>query len=103
MNRSRPTVQASVDLDLRVPRDKPGDLEDGVTALLERVTGVRHAEVVAVNGVRPSPLDIYVTARVAVSMTPTHEDPAGVREALADGFGVIDVDAVTLVAPEVER
>lgn len=96
----RPTTRAAVTLDLRVPRGEPGDLLDGVRALVERIDDVSDVEVREVEGVRPSPLDIYVTARVTLAMTPVHEDAAGVRQTLADGFGVLDVDAVALRAGE---
>lgn len=96
MHRPRPTVHAVATLELRVPRGETGDLLDGARALLERVDGVEDAEIQEVEGVRPSPLDLYVTARAAVAMAPVHEDAAGVRQTLADGFGVIDVAAVTI-------
>lgn len=96
----RPTTQAAVTLDLRVPRGEPGDLLDGVRAVLERVDGVTDVEVREVESVRPSPLDIYVTARATLALAPVHEDAAGVRQTLADGFGVLDVDAVALRAGE---
>lgn len=94
--RPRPTVRACVDCELRVPRGGPGDLVEGVTALLERVAEVHEASVREVETVRPSPLDIYVTARVAVALDPVHEDPAGVRQTLTDGFGVLAVEDVTI-------
>ena len=94
----RPTTYAAVTLDLRVPRDKPGDLIDGVRTVLERVDGVSDVEIREVEGVRPSPLDIYVTAHATLAVAAVHEDPAGVRQTLAGGFGVLDVDAVALRA-----
>lgn len=95
---TRPTVRAAVTLDLRVPRGQPGDLLDGVRAVIERIDGVERAEVREVEGVRPTPLDIYLTAHATLALAAVHENPAGVRQTLTDGFGVIDVDAVALRA-----
>ena len=96
-------MQACVDCELRVPRGKPGDLVDGVTAVLERIPDVRDAEVREVERVHPTPFDLTVTGRVDVTMAAACDDPAVVQETLEDGFGVIDVGVVALTPEEVDR
>jgi|GEM_PF-6503331 len=90
-------VEATVALELRVPRGEPGGLTDGVVAVLERVAGVRAVTVDHVHTVRPSPADLYVTATVdlAFALDLDRDDERTVRTTLTDGFGVIDVESVT--------
>lgn len=98
MHEPRPAVEATVDLDLRVPRGTPGSLVDGIVAVLERVEGVRDASVLGVSDMTPSPADLYVTTTVRVAVHAA--DAAALRETLADGFGVTDVRSVALAEAE---
>lgn len=98
MHEPQPAVETTVDLDLRVPRGTPGSLVDGIVAVLERVEGVRDATVLGVSDVTPSPADLYVTTTVRVAVRAP--DAAAVRETLADGFGVTDVQSVALAEAE---
>ncbi|WP_115865039.1 hypothetical protein [Halorussus litoreus] len=90
-------IDATADLEVNVPRGDDGTLQDGVTTVLDRSGAVARAEVVDVNGVRPTLNDLRVDAsvRVSVRLDETVEDErAAVRDAVADGFGVQTVTAV---------
>ena len=99
MHEPRPAVEATVDLDLRVPRGTPGSLVDGIAAVLERIDDVRDATVLGVSDMTPSPADLYVTTTVRVAVRAA-DDAAAVRGTLADGFGVTDVRSVALAEAE---
>lgn len=86
------TVEARAEVDLWVHRDAMGDLERGVTAVLEDVAGVREAETAAVSAVRPRATDIRVTATVEVVLTDQPADAGAVRETLEDGVGVFTAE-----------
>ena len=73
------------DVRLLVARDAPGDLVDGVCALLGRVDAVAAVEDVRVTGMRPALNDLRVDATVTLALVGRPEDP---EAALTDGFGV---------------
>lgn len=90
-----PTVTATVEIELRVPRD--GDrLERDAETVLERVDGVEDAAVERLTGVTPTLNDLRVGAAVRVTLDAADAD--AVRETLTDGFGVYEVSAVDVDA-----
>ena len=92
-----PTIDATADLELRVPRGGDGTLQDGIVTVLGRSAAVDRTEVVAVNGVTPTLNDLRVDAsvRLRVHLDDAVEDErAAVRETVADQFGVRTVTEV---------
>jgi len=89
-----PTVTATAELELRVPRD--GDtLERDAETVLERIDGVARADVERLTGVTPTLNDLRVG--VAVRLRFDSDDPTDattLRETLADGFGVDEVSTI---------
>lgn len=86
-----PTIDATADLELQVPRGGDGTLQDGIVTVLGRSAAVHRTEVVAVNGVTPTLNDLRVDAsvRLRVHLDDAVEDErAAVRETVADQFGV---------------
>jgi hypothetical protein len=93
-----PTIDATADLEVQVPRGDDGSLRDGIVTVLGRSGAVDRTEVVNVNGVTPTLNDLRVDAsvRLRLHLDETVEDErAAVRDAVADQFGV---RAVTNVA-----
>lgn len=92
------TVDVTATVTLWVPLDASGDLTSGVEDVLGNVEGVDHPSVYDVADVTPRATDIRVTAVVGTSMTLSADgDSEGrVRERLADGFGVMAVERVSL-------
>ncbi|WP_323191507.1 hypothetical protein [Halostella sp. PRR32] len=91
-----PTVTATAELELRVPRDGER-LERDAETVLERVDGVVRADVEGLTGVTPTLNDLQVGVAVRLRFDPddsTGTDAAGLRETLADGFGVDEVSTV---------
>jgi len=90
------TTDVTATVTLWVPLDASGDLTSGVEDVLGDVEGVDGLDVYDVTEVQPRATDIQVTAVVGVEMlVPAIEDGAGqASEALADGFGVMDVARV---------
>lgn len=93
VNQTR-TVDARVELNLRVPRDAAGDLPAGVREVLAGIDAVAAVEAVDVAGVRPTAFDIRVDAVAVLELAV--EDPDAARARLADGFGVERVDALAV-------
>lgn len=94
---SAPTIDATADLELQVPRGGDGTLQDGIVTVLGRSAAVDRTEVVTVNGVTPTLNDLRVDAsvRLRVHLDDAVEDErAAVRETVADQFGVRTVTDV---------
>jgi len=94
-----PTVEASVDISLRVPRGESEDLQSGVAGVLAAVEAVSEVTVDRVTSVRPAYTDIRVDADATLLLTLSIDgDLDGVVEArLADGFGVTAVHDVVSI------
>jgi hypothetical protein len=93
-----PTVTATAELELRVPRDGER-LERDAETVLERIDGVARADVERLTGVTPTLNDLRVG--VAVRLRFDSDDPtdaATLRETLADGFGVDEVSTIEVDA-----
>lgn len=91
-------VRFAVQLQVQVPRNAGGMLEDGVAELLERIGSVQ-VESVELHGLVPRLNDMAVDAEVHGRMrVPAGVDDAQayVREKLADGFGVAEVEQCRL-------
>ncbi|WP_277543441.1 hypothetical protein [Haloarcula laminariae] len=103
------TVEASVDISLRVPRGGTEDLTSGVAGVLDAVDAVSAVTVDRVTSVRPGHTDIRVDSDATVVVEVPMEadanptDPAlrsAVAAQLVDGFGitqVIEVERADLV------
>lgn len=95
-----PTVTATAEVEIRVPRD--GDaLERDAETVLERLDAVDRAEVDGLTGVTPTLNDLQVGAnvRLTLRLDGAGDPAAATREALADGFGVREVSAVEVRDP----
>jgi hypothetical protein len=91
------TLDVTATVTLWVPLDASGDLTSGVESVLDGVERVETTSVFDVADVQPRSTDIQVTAVVGVTLTVGADDPAAhARDSLADGFGVMDVDRVTV-------
>jgi hypothetical protein len=91
------TVDVTATVTLWVPLDASGDLTSGVEDVLGDVQGVERTSVYDVADVTPRATDIQVTAVAGLALTVGGEDTASrAGERLADGFGVMDVDRVTV-------
>jgi hypothetical protein len=91
------TIDATADLEIRVPRGDDGTLQDGIAAVLGRNTAVARTEVVDISGVTPTLNDLRVDAEVRLSVRlddAVEDERAAVRDAVADQFGVRTVSAV---------
>lgn len=96
-----PTVEASVNISLRVSRGASGDLHSGVAAVLDGVAAVREATVDRVRGVRPAYTDIRVdvTATLVLALPDDEQSERAVAAALSDGFGITTVQEVGSLDP----
>lgn len=84
-------VGAVADLSIRVPRSAPGDLDDGIRAVIEAVDSVTSVRSVRATSVTPNLNDLFVevTAEVTVAFDePVDDEAAAVRSALRAGFGI---------------
>jgi translation elongation factor EF-1beta len=95
----QPELTVRADLRVRVSRDGPGDLHDGVRKRLRRVEAVSAVETVDVSGLRPGlndlAVDLVATLRLRADVGEEEEVAAGreaLAEALRDGFGVERAD-----------
>lgn len=95
------TVEASVDISLRVPRGESEDLNSGVAGVLDAVAAVREVAVDRVTSVRPGYTDIRVDADATVRLELSDDcEPArAVAATLRDGFGITTVNNVGSVDP----
>lgn len=94
---TEPTIDATADLELAVPRGDDGSLRDGIAAVLGRSAAVDRTEVVDISGVTPTLNDLRVDASVRLRLhLGDHEGDArtAVRDAVADQFGVRAVTRV---------
>ena len=92
-----PRIDATADLEVRVPRGDDGSLQDGVATVLGRNAAVDQMEVVDISGVTPTLNDLRVDASVRLRVhldEPIEDERAAVRETVADQFGVDTVTAV---------
>ncbi|NIB99598.1 hypothetical protein [Halobacterium sp. R2-5] len=89
-------VRLVADLTMHVPRDAAGDLECGAATVLEGVGAVVAVESVDVTDLRPrlNDLQIDATATVAVDAPADEDGEEAARDALADGFGIDEVERV---------
>ena len=90
---------------LRVPRGEAGDLDSGVVDVLEAVDGVERVELDGVTSVRPTWTDIHVDADVRVTLSDAvdGDDADAVQSTLEDGFGVTDVEQVSVERMQEQR
>ncbi|NEU58047.1 hypothetical protein [Halorussus sp. MSC15.2] len=92
-----PTIDATADLEIHVPRGDDGTLQDGIVTVLGRSAAVDHTEVVDISGVTPTLNDLRVDASVRLHLRlddSVEDERAAVRETVADQFGVRTVTAV---------
>lgn len=92
------TVEASVDISLRVPRGESEDLHSGVAGVLDAVAAVSEVTVDRVTSVRPAYTDIRVDAdaTVWVDLPEEGDTEQTVAARLDDGFGITAVNGVEL-------
>lgn len=90
------TLDVTATVTLWVPLDASGDLTSGVESVLDGVERVESTDVFDVSDVQPRSTDIQVTAVVGVALTVADDDPEEAGDVLADGFGVMDVERVTV-------
>lgn len=84
-------VGAVADLSIRVPRSAPGDLEDGIRAVIEAVDSVTRVRSVRATAVTPNLNDLFVEVSVEVTVVfdePVEDEAAAVRSVLRAGFGI---------------
>jgi transcriptional regulator of aromatic amino acid metabolism len=95
-------VGVAADLTVEVPRDRMGDLTDGVRQALRRVDDVRDVEAVDVTGLTPRLNDLQAEVEaeltVAVDGADAADDADAATEALQAGFGV-DVERMAVERP----
>ena len=99
---TEPTIDATADLEVHVPRGGDGTLHDGIVTVLGRSGAVARTEIVDVKGVTPTLNDLRVDAsvRLRVHLDDAVEDErTAVRDAVADQFGVHAVTAVETDRP----
>lgn len=98
-----PTVEASVDISLRVPRGGTEDLTSGVAGVLDDIDAVDAVTVERVTSVRPGYTDIRVdTDATVVLELPAAADAdldSAVATLLTDGFGIMQVNEIEGVDP----
>jgi len=93
-----PTVDATADVSLRVPRGGSEDLEAGAAEVLASVAAVEAVTVDRVTAVDPTWTDIPVDVAVELTATVEGDEPAAaLQTALEDGFGVVAVEGLALV------
>lgn len=92
----QPLTEATVELQLRVPRGAVGDLVAGVRDVLKSVADVEDVTVEGVSNVHPSPADLYVDTTVTLALATIDDDPESVRRHVRDGFGVESVARVEI-------
>lgn len=86
-------------LQVYVPRNARGTLDDGVVQVLERIGPLLEVEDVELQGVVPRLNDLAVEAAVEGRMrvdTDVHDPEAVVEQTLEGGFGVADVTRCSL-------
>lgn len=92
-----PTVDATADVSLRVPRGGSEDLEAGAAEVLASVAAVEAMTVDRVTAVDPTWTDIHVDVDVELTATVEGDDAAAALEAdLEDGFGVVAVNGLAI-------
>lgn len=90
-------VEVSADVSLRVPRGGSEDLETGVAGVLTGVDEVVEVAIDRVTRVRPTWTDIRVDADVALTLSvPETADADRCEAVLEDGFGITDVDVLSV-------
>lgn len=91
---TQPTIDATADLELHVPRGGDGSLQDGITTVVCRSAAVDRTEIVEITGVTPTLNDLRVTVsvRLRVKAEECDEDPDTVSATVADQFGVQSVE-----------
>ncbi|WP_158059222.1 hypothetical protein [Halorussus halophilus] len=92
---TQPTIDATADLELHVPRGGDGSLQDGITTVLCRSAAVDRTEIVEITGVTPTLNDLRVTVsvRLYVHADEADDEDDAVRSAVVDQFGVQSVEA----------
>jgi len=93
---TEPTIDATADLELHVPRGDDGTLQEGIAAVLSRSAAVDRTEVVTISGVTPTLNDLRVDASVRLRVRADGADDArtAVRDAVTDQFGVREVSEI---------
>ena len=94
---NEPTIDATADLELEVPRGREGSLQDGITTVLARAAAVNRTEVVSITGVTPTLNDLRVDASVRIRIEvddAVENERDAVRETVGDQFGVRSVGTV---------
>lgn len=103
MHRPDPTRRRfDAQLEVQVPRNAGGTLEEGVAAMVEGVDSVRRVETVDLEGLIPRLNDLAVEANVE-GVLETTPGEAGVEAdlaaALEDTFGIANVEACRVTEP----
>jgi UDP-N-acetylglucosamine enolpyruvyl transferase len=92
-----PTVDATADVSLRVPRGESEDLEAGAAEVLASLAAVEAVTIDRVTGVDPTWTDIHVDAAVELTARVESEEPVAALETeLEDGFGVVAVNGLAI-------
>lgn len=91
-------VGVAADLTVEVPRDRMGDLTDGVRSALRRVDGVRAVDGVEVCGLTPRLNDLRAEVEAELTLAVERPEEEAAREAIEEGFGVT-VDALAVERP----
>jgi len=93
---TEPTIDATADLELHVPRGDDGTLQEGIAAVLGRSAAVDRTEVVTISGVTPTLNDLRVDASVRLRVRAEDGEDArtAVRDAVTDQFGVREVSEI---------
>ena len=94
-----PTLRFEAALQVQVPRDAGGTLEDGVAAMVGRIDEIEAVDAVDLQGMVPRLNDVAVDATVEgrIRVDPGDEDPrTAVMAVLAAGFGVDTVEQCTV-------
>jgi hypothetical protein len=120
MHAAQPTLRFDAQLQVQVPRNTPGTLEEGVMEILERIDAVERVEDVDLQGLEPRLNDLTVHATVEGTLDldrldlDTHADSvaggaeatrldAAIAEQLEDGFGVAGAADIHLRRPAEDR
>lgn len=91
-------VGCEAGLTVEVPRDRMGDLTDGIRTALRRIDDVRAVDAVEVTGLTPRLNDLQAEVDVELTVAVERPDADAAAAALEDGFGV-DVERMTVHRP----
>lgn len=95
-------AQVVAELRLRVSRSAPGDLVEGTSRAVAAIDGVVAVDTVEISSITPTLNDLAVEATVKATVRldgGVEAQPAAVRSALLDGFGVSRADVRAIDPP----